>query len=86
MSDSPAQKVWLVSNDNAKIEVGKLAPLCAFSLVIMLTTITDRTVVERSMLLKNMLDDLGDVSISVENPIPIPNVSSSPFLLFAFDC
>lgn len=39
MSDSaPAQKVWLISNDNAKIEVGKLAPLCAFSFVIMLTT------------------------------------------------
>ncbi|KAH7272564.1 E3 ubiquitin ligase complex SCF subunit scon-3 [Fusarium solani] len=59
MSDSaPSQKVWLVSNDNAKIEV-------------------DRTVVERSMLLKNMLEDLGDVVISVENPIPIPNVNEA---------
>ena len=84
MSDAPNAKVWLVSNDNAKIEVGKLAPLCAFSFVIMLTIPIDRTVVERSMLLKNMLDDLGDVDISADNPIPIPNVSPSPFLYVCF--
>lgn len=29
------------------------------------------------MLIKNMLEDLGDASISKENPIPIPNVNDS---------
>ena len=34
----------------------------------------DRAVAERSMLLKNMIDDLGEEAIG-SNPIPIPNVS-----------
>ncbi|KAG5982629.1 E3 ubiquitin ligase complex SCF subunit scon-3 [Claviceps digitariae] len=55
---SPAQKVWLASNDNATIEV-------------------DRVVIERSMLIKNMLDDIGDELISQTNPIPIPNVNEA---------
>lgn len=29
------------------------------------------------MLIKNMLEDLGDASISKENPIPIPNVNDA---------
>ncbi|KAG6058470.1 E3 ubiquitin ligase complex SCF subunit scon-3 [Claviceps sp. LM77 group G4] len=37
----------------------------------------DRIVVERSMLIKNMLDDLGDEGISETNPIPIPNVNEA---------
>ncbi|SPO02756.1 probable SKP1 - kinetochore protein complex CBF3, subunit D [Cephalotrichum gorgonifer] len=37
----------------------------------------DRAVAERSMLIKNMLEDLGDESISKDNPIPIPNVNDS---------
>ncbi|KAL2109998.1 hypothetical protein VUR80DRAFT_1725 [Thermomyces stellatus] len=37
----------------------------------------DRAVAERSMLIKNMLDDLGDAAISKENPIPIPNVNDA---------
>lgn len=37
----------------------------------------DRAVAERSMLIKNMLEDLGDASISKENPIPIPNVNDA---------
>ncbi|KAG5951374.1 E3 ubiquitin ligase complex SCF subunit scon-3 [Claviceps sorghi] len=55
---SPAQKIWLASNDNAIIEV-------------------DRVVIERSMLIKNMLDDIGDEMISQTNPIPIPNVNEA---------
>ncbi|KAG6001575.1 E3 ubiquitin ligase complex SCF subunit scon-3, partial [Claviceps pusilla] len=55
---SPAQKVWLESNDHATIEV-------------------DRVVIERSMLIKTMLDDLGDESISPTNAIPIPNVNEA---------
>ncbi|KAL7937703.1 E3 ubiquitin ligase SCF complex, Skp subunit [Trichoderma chlorosporum] len=53
-----SQKIWLVSNDNATMEV-------------------DRAVVERSMLLKNMLEDLGGADVSQENPIPIPNVNEA---------
>ncbi|KAG6004884.1 E3 ubiquitin ligase complex SCF subunit scon-3 [Claviceps maximensis] len=37
----------------------------------------DRVVVERSMLIKNMLDDIGDELISQTNPIPIPNVNEA---------
>ncbi|OLN81573.1 E3 ubiquitin ligase complex SCF subunit scon-3 [Colletotrichum chlorophyti] len=37
----------------------------------------DRIVAERSMLIKNMLEDVGDDSISPENPIPIPNVNEA---------
>jgi S-phase kinase-associated protein 1 len=35
----------------------------------------DRDIVERSILIKNMLEDLGDMS---EESIPIPNVCSNP--------
>jgi S-phase kinase-associated protein 1 len=37
----------------------------------------DRVVAERSMLIKNMLDDVGDESIRQDNPIPIPNVNEA---------
>ncbi|KAG0648397.1 E3 ubiquitin ligase complex SCF subunit [Hyphodiscus hymeniophilus] len=35
----------------------------------------DRLVAERSMLIKNMLEDLGDTAL--ETPVPIPNVNES---------
>ncbi|GAO13894.1 uncharacterized protein UV8b_03870 [Ustilaginoidea virens] len=37
----------------------------------------DRVVAERSMLIKNMLDDIGDDMINQGNPIPIPNVNEA---------
>jgi hypothetical protein len=37
--------------------------------------VTDRDVIERSVLLKNMIDDLGEAATS--EPIPIQNVSSA---------
>ncbi|KAH8737696.1 SCF complex subunit Skp1 [Ilyonectria robusta] len=37
----------------------------------------DRTVAERSMLIKNMLEDVGDELMNVNNPIPIPNVNEA---------
>ncbi|KAF5018059.1 hypothetical protein F66182_9983 [Fusarium sp. NRRL 66182] len=37
----------------------------------------DRVVAERSMLIKNMLEDVGDNDISQSNPIPIPNVNEA---------
>lgn len=40
----------------------------------LLTLTADRVVVERSMLIKNLLDDLGGGDISQNNPIPVSNV------------
>jgi S-phase kinase-associated protein 1 len=37
----------------------------------------ERAVAERSMLIKNLLDDTGDDAISASNPIPIPNVNEA---------
>ncbi|KAF4452260.1 S-phase kinase-associated protein 1 [Fusarium austroafricanum] len=37
----------------------------------------DRVVAERSMLIKNMLEDIGDDGINQGNPIPIPNVNEA---------
>ncbi|KAF4996094.1 s-phase kinase-associated 1 [Fusarium heterosporum] len=37
----------------------------------------DRAVAERSMLIKNMLEDIGDEMIAQSNPIPIPNVNEA---------
>ncbi|KAM0346827.1 hypothetical protein ACHAPU_005167 [Fusarium lateritium] len=37
----------------------------------------DRAVAERSMLIKNMLEDIGDEMITQANPIPIPNVNEA---------
>ncbi|KAF9877303.1 E3 ubiquitin ligase complex SCF subunit scon-3 [Colletotrichum karsti] len=42
-----------------------------------ITIPVDRSVAERSMLLKNMLEDVGDEAISQTNPIPIPNVNEA---------
>ncbi|KKA29780.1 hypothetical protein TD95_005167 [Thielaviopsis punctulata] len=37
----------------------------------------DRDVIDRSVLIKNMLEDIGDLMLSKENPIPIPNVNDA---------
>ncbi|KAI9166893.1 E3 ubiquitin ligase complex SCF subunit scon-3 [Paramyrothecium foliicola] len=37
----------------------------------------DRAVADRSILIKNMLEDVGDDSIRQDNPIPIPNVNEA---------
>jgi S-phase kinase-associated protein 1 len=37
----------------------------------------ERQVIERSVLVKNLLGDLGDSTISKENPIPIMNVNDA---------
>jgi len=37
----------------------------------------DRAVAERSMLIKNMLDDLGDDAVKDNTPVPIPNVNEA---------
>jgi len=47
----------------------------------MLICLTERPVAERSMLIKNMMDDLGEDALSTE--VPIPNVSP-PFPVSPF--
>jgi S-phase kinase-associated protein 1 len=37
----------------------------------------DRAVADRSLLIKHMLEDVGDSDISQSNPIPIPNVNEA---------
>ncbi len=42
-----------------------------------LTLMTDKQVAEKSMLIKNMMEDLGDSAMTTD--VPIPNVSLPPF-------
>ena len=73
MSAEAEQKVKLVSSDNVEIETGE------YTRTRLTTTATDssteRKIAERSMLIKNMIEDLGAPG---EEPIPIMNVSHSP--------
>jgi hypothetical protein len=77
--------IKLQSSDHAEIIVGKLiAPDLTVALAIFKvglsystttdtdTTVTEREVVERSVLIKHMMEDLGDQPIT--DAIPIPNV------------
>ena len=78
MAATEVQKVTLTSNEGSTIEVGT-SPLpksqhrlcqrrpCS-------NRLTDRPVAERSMLIKNLIEDLGDEAIA-SSPIPIPNVN-----------
>lgn len=50
-----------------------LPPLGAPTLPTPPNHVTDRVVAERSMLIKNLMEDLGDEAIV--SPIPIPNVN-----------
>lgn len=80
MSETKVQKLTLVANDGNKIEVGKTPRQTAAIPAPHKETFTDlrappdRQVAEKSVLIKNMLDDLGDDQMSTE--VPIPNVSS----------
>lgn len=56
--------------------------VCLFVLLLTELPNPDRVVAERSMLIKNMLEDVGDDSIRQDNPIPIPNVSALTTGLF----
>ena len=74
-------KIKLMSSDSAEITVGVscFTPhLPAASLGLYCIGIanfrTDRDVAERSVLIKNMMDDIGEQAMT--EAIPIPNVSS----------
>ena len=74
---SGTQIIKLMSSDNAEISVGKSkAPIAAAAIGITLLPAnmcpTEREVAERSILIKNMMEDIGDQTIG--EAIPIPNV------------
>ncbi|KAB5558690.1 Skp1 family, dimerization domain-containing protein [Coniochaeta sp. 2T2.1] len=68
MSESKLVKVLLQSNDGVHIEVGKFPPD-------LLAAHEHRVVAERSVLIRNMIEDLGDDQMT--QPIPIMNVNEA---------
>ena len=74
MSD---QKIVLTSNDGVSIEVGMSPRYRSLRTHEADLTFADRVVAERSMLIKNMMEDLGDDAVGAQ-AVPIPNVSSAP--------
>lgn len=77
--DKSTQLITLESNDHSMIEVGKFSPNHHSPLTLccprhLLMPLVERCVAERSMLIKNMIEDLGDDAVASQ-PIPIPNVN-----------
>lgn len=80
------EKVWLASNDNVLIDVGtpsqhlrRGTQSCTEgSRLAEVTAFLDRDVIERSVLIKDLLGDT-DARSTKEAPIPIPNVRTSSF-------
>ncbi len=75
---SGSQIIKLTSGDNAEISVGKSSALIAAVFISILLLPTDictieREVAERSILIKNMMEDIGDQTVG--EAIPIPNVA-----------
>lgn len=66
--------ITLTSSDGVDISVGKYHFLCYRECRSLTSFWTERTTAERSVLIKNMLEDLGDSG----EAIPIPNVSIHP--------
>jgi S-phase kinase-associated protein 1 len=74
-----SNKITLVSNDGAEVVVGKApSPRCTTKGHTDSAQI-ERNVAERSMLIKNMMEDLGEAAMT--QSVPIPNVSTSISLL-----
>ena len=73
MSSEGEQQVKLISSDNVEIVTG-MRLLFFLSIVAKhkANSLTERKIAERSMLIKNMIEDLGAPG---EEPIPIMNVS-----------
>ena len=75
--------ITLMSNDHEEIKVGMSTSaslrtplwdeLCTEKPA---NIFAEKEVAERSMLIKNMMEDLGEEALGV--PVPIPNVSTAP--------
>lgn len=68
-SENKSQILHLATNDHAVIEVGKSYVIIGSKLLMS----PDRQVAERSIVVKHMLEDIGDEAVGKE-PIPLPNV------------
>lgn len=73
-ADKSTQKVTLASNEGSTIEVGMSIRVTLPRLLMQPNNVIDRAVAERSILIKNLIEDLGDDAV-VDSPIPIPNVN-----------
>ena len=73
-----SNQVKLESSDHVQIMVGMLESASSSGFILM-NPPADREIIERSVLLKNMIDDLGEAA-TVE-AIPISNVRPDSFLL-----
>lgn len=73
MSSEGEQPVKLISSDNVEIVTG-MRPSLAWPILKArnANSLTERKIAERSMLIKNMIEDLGAPG---EEPIPIMNAS-----------
>ena len=74
MSESK-QQITLGTSDGAEVKVGTSAnnQLHCSATVSHAYQLIERVVAERSILIKNMLEDIGDEAVT--EAIPIPNVS-----------
>ena len=79
-TESKGEMVKLAPNDGNVIDVGKFTPHCAIAHQLTTFPSTEKAVIERSMLIYNMIEDLGDAAL--DTPIPIPNVSPPTHLVF----
>ena len=72
---SEPKTITLQSSDGVDITVGWSSrwPLLSIHCKTLTVSPADRDVAERSVLIKNMLEDLGDA----QEPVPIPNVEST---------
>ena len=77
-TDTAVTKIKLTSNDGVTMEVGPYSPpyLAPQTWNTVLTVTIDRQVAEKSILIKHMMEDLGDGALDCA--VPIPNVST-PF-------
>ena len=72
MSSEGEQPVKLISSDNVEIVTGmRASPFSTILKAHKANSLTERKIAERSMLIKNMIEDLGAPG---EEPIPIMNV------------
>ena len=85
---SAPQIIKLTSSDSAEISVGESQPKAAWrsarrhavTEVMLMNLPIEREVAERSVLIKNMMEDIGEQA--VEEAIPIPNVCSMPVHIY----
>ena len=75
MSEAVQQKITLCANDGEVMTIGKSTPLSSNQPSAKAATNKpiDKDVAIRSMLIKNMMEDLGGEALT--QTVPIPNVS-----------